>query len=513
MPTPPSHPRPAKAPQPGAWHAESATSVLRITPPSPAADPDSPKGRVPYAERSRVADAHRTLVAEAARALGITRFTLDNPMATGFFDFRSRYRDQPPVPEAEFYDGSRVSLESGLALLRSMVLREGPWARLCGADGFHVHVGERGEIYLVSGRPVPELSRRAGEVGLVVEPVARSPYDPALDEIEPALPADDAFWAEVRRLLAARGRLLLEERPVDHAFHWHRLHDTTELSGVRERLAPRARLALWPDLTEDIDAVRGALLRLESPALLVRQRPGDSPSEGPAQAWMGRTDLAYPPLPSGPGHLAALVPVEEADRRPLLAAAVPDADGVLRARRRTNETRGRRLRTYLGSLRRGEVVTGVVATGLDDIGVYVDLDERPGDGPTAGLGEGVGFLRVPEMSWSHFSDVDEVAPVGRRIRAEILDVDPDREMVSLSVKALLPDPWQAYVDVLAPGRVHTGTVERIVPFGVFVRVAGGVTGLVHGAAGPAVGERVRVRVTEFDLAGRRLGLTPVEGRE
>ncbi|MFJ9510862.1 S1 RNA-binding domain-containing protein [Streptomyces sp. NPDC101754] len=77
----------------------------------------------------------------------------------------------------------------------------------------------------------------------------------------------------------------------------------------------------------------------------------------------------------------------------------------------------------------------------------------------------------------------------------------------------MPDPWRAYVDVLAPGRVHTGTVERIVPFGVFVRVAVGVTGLVHGAAGPAVGERVRVRVTEFDLAARRLGLTWAQDRE
>ncbi|CAM5339418.1 S1 RNA-binding domain-containing protein [Streptomyces avidinii] len=183
---------------------------------------------------------------------------------------------------------------------------------------------------------------------------------------------------------------------------------------------------MWPDPTEDIEAVRAAVLRAERLALLVQQQPdGSIPGARIAEPWMGRTDHAYPMIRAGAGRRAGLVPPAPADRRPLLAGVLPDADGIVRARRRTDRTPADERRTLLGSPRIGDVVTGTVASGLHDVGVCVDLDLDPDQG----RGGSLGFLRVPETSWEYFEDLDEVAPIGRRIRAEVLDVDRDRERV------------------------------------------------------------------------------------
>ena len=189
---------------------------------------------------------------------------------------------------------------------------------------------------------------------------------------------------------------------------------------------------------------------------------------------------------------------------------MPDADGVLRARWRTNRTRADERRTLLGSLRVGDVVTGVVATGLDDVGVHVDLDDD--------LGCGLGFLRVPEMSWDHIGSVDDIAPVGREIRARIIGIDWAWERVNLSLKALRPDPLGLFAAARQVGETIPGRVTKLVPFGAFVRLAEGVEGLVHLAEladrqveGPedvvAVGDDVLATLISVDLERRRISLS------
>jgi small subunit ribosomal protein S1 len=252
--------------------------------------------------------------------------------------------------------------------------------------------------------------------------------------------------------------------------------------------------------------VRGERLQL-----LVRQYPGGGfHAARVAEPAMGRADVPNPQITAGPGHRAALVPLERADRRPLLAAVVPDGDRVLRARWRTNRTRADERRTFLSSLRVGDAVSGVIATGLNDIGVYVHLDDR--------LGRFLGFLRVPEMSWIRFDSVDDIAPIGREVRAEIISIDFAREQVSLSMKALQPDPWQHYADTHKGGDMVSGAVTKLVPIGAFVQVAEGVEGLVHltelvdhDVESPqevlAVGDQVRAAVLDVDRQRRRISLS------
>ncbi|MFF4445225.1 S1 RNA-binding domain-containing protein [Streptomyces sp. NPDC001502] len=482
----------------------------------------TPGAAVPFAVREQVAETFVAAARRFAPEAGTDRLTIDNPMARGFFSFRSRSapsapepaglfptgRPGPsgPLPPSGFHDGARVPFDTGLELLRAMLLRQGPWCRLYTEGGFFLHVGERHDLYIGGARPYEEAVAHARRSGLTVEPVERSPYDPALDETDPQPPADAAFWTAVHRLVAERGGVLVEERYVAGAHRWHRPATAAEITRVRELLTPRARLAVWPDLTDDIEAVRAAVLRSRRLELLVQQHPDGIPWARLAEPWMGRTDIAYPMIGSGPGSRAGLVPLAPADRRPLLAGVLPDADGVVRARWRTNRTPADERRTLLASLRTGDVVTGTVASGLDDVGVHVHLDlehER---------GWPLGFLRVPEMSWEYFEDVDEVAPIGRRIRAEVLHVDLGRERVGLSVRALHPDPWRAFAEALRIGDTLPGTVTKIIPFGVFVRIAPGVEGLVHetelsGRTFEA-GDDVRVTLLAVDLERRRISLSP-----
>ncbi|MFD9476073.1 S1 RNA-binding domain-containing protein [Streptomyces nojiriensis] len=482
----------------------------------------TPGAAVPFEVREQVAGTFVAAARRFAAEAGIDRLTIDNPMARGFFSFRfcsaqaapelaglfppDRPGSSGPLPPSGYHDGARVPLDTGLELLRAMLLREGPWCRLHTEGGFFLHAGERHDVYIGGARPYAEAAAHARRSGLTVEPVERSPYDPALDETDPQPPADAAFWTALHVLVAERGGVLVEERYVGGDHRWHRPDTAAEITRVRELLTPRARLAVWPDLTDDIEAVRAAVLGSERLELLVQQHSDGIPWARLAEPWMGCADMAYPMIGGGPGRRAGLVPLAPADRRPLLAGVLPDTDGVVRARWRTNPTPADERRTLLGSLRTGDVVTGTVASGLDDVGVHVHLDldhER---------GWPLGFLRVPEMSWEHFEDVDEVAPIGRRIRAEVLHVDLEWERVSLSAKALHPDPWRPFAEALHVGDTFPGTVTKIIPFGVFVRIAPGVEGLVHESefAGRTfeAGDDVRVTLLAVDRERRRISLSP-----
>ncbi|MER7822306.1 S1 RNA-binding domain-containing protein [Streptomyces sp. NPDC096097] len=488
----------------------------------------TPAAAVPFAVREQVAEAFVAAARHFAQQAGVDRLTIDNPMACGFFSFRVRsaprapelaelfpaYRPDPSGPPGPsgYHDGARVSLDVGLELLRAMLLREGPWCRLHAEGGFFLHVGERHDLYVGGATPHAEAAAHARRSGLTVEPVERSPYDPALDDIDRRPPADGAFWTEVHRLVAEHGGVLVEEQHVGGDRRWHRPTTAAEVTRVRALLTPRARPAVWPDLTDDIEAVRAAVLRSQRLELLVQQNSDGTLRARIAEPWMGRTDHAYPMITTGPGRRAGLVPLAPTDRRPLLEGVLSDADGVVRARWRSNRTPADERRTVLRSLRTGDVVTGTVVSGLDDVGVHVDLDLDLERDLEHERGCSMGFLRVPEMSWEHFEDLDEVAPIGRRIRAEILQIDLEWERVSLSVKALHPDPWRTFAGAHRVGDTFAGTVTKIVPFGVFVRLAPGIEGLLHESelAGRtcATGDDVRVTLLDVDLELRRISLSP-----
>jgi small subunit ribosomal protein S1 len=117
-----------------------------------------------------------------------------------------------------------------------------------------------------------------------------------------------------------------------------------------------------------------------------------------------------------------------------------------------------------------------------------------------------------------------VVEVGQEVTVEVLDVDMDRERVSLSLKATQEDPWRQFARTHAIGQIVPGKVTKLVPFGAFVRVEEGIEGLVHISE---LAERhveipeqvvqvngdVMVKVIDIDLERRRISLSLKQANE
>lgn len=166
---------------------------------------------------------------------------------------------------------------------------------------------------------------------------------------------------------------------------------------------------------------------------------------------------------------------------------------------------------FLNKLEKGQVRSGHVSS-IVNFGAFVDL------------GGVDGLVHVSELSWKHIDHPGEVVEVGQEVKVEVLDVDMDRERVSLSLKATQEDPWQMFARTHALGQVVPGKVTKLVPFGAFVRVEDGIEGLVHiselaqrhvDLADQVVGvnEDLFVKVIDIDLERRRISLSLKQANE
>ncbi|RDI18279.1 small subunit ribosomal protein S1 [Lentzea flaviverrucosa] len=163
------------------------------------------------------------------------------------------------------------------------------------------------------------------------------------------------------------------------------------------------------------------------------------------------------------------------------------------------------LHEFLSGLRPGEVLSGTVAA-VENFGVFVRLDK----GPAHPVFPGVGFVTWPEVTWRHVDDLSEAVRTGERITGEFLQYDTWNMEARLSLRALQPDPFQAFADITTNGQELHGPVTKVVPFGVFVQIADGVEGLVPDVD-LAVGDEVSVVVTEIDRERRRVVLASGRG--
>ncbi|MDN5571254.1 MAG: S1 RNA-binding domain-containing protein, partial [Propionibacteriaceae bacterium] len=135
-----------------------------------------------------------------------------------------------------------------------------------------------------------------------------------------------------------------------------------------------------------------------------------------------------------------------------------------------------------------------------------------------------GLVHVSELSWKHIDHPSEVVEVGNEVTVEVLDVDMDRERVSLSLKATQEDPWQTFARTHQIGHIVPGKVTKLVPFGAFVRVEEGIEGLVHVSELAerhveipeqvvAVNDDVMVKIIDIDLERRRISLSLKQANE
>lgn len=161
--------------------------------------------------------------------------------------------------------------------------------------------------------------------------------------------------------------------------------------------------------------------------------------------------------------------------------------------------------TFLNQLQKGQIRSGHISS-IVNFGAFVDL------------GGVDGLVHVSELSWKHIEHPSEVVEVGMPVTVEVLEVDMERERVSLSLKSTQEDPWQQFAREHKINAVVPGTVTKLVPFGAFIRVADGIEGLVHISELSEthveipeqvvqVGQEVSVKVIDIDLDRRRVSLS------
>lgn len=181
-------------------------------------------------------------------------------------------------------------------------------------------------------------------------------------------------------------------------------------------------------------------------------------------------------------------------------------NNVVLSRRAVLEHERREVRQrILDELEPGKVVEGVISN-IVDFGAFVDLDGIDG------------LIHISELSWSHVNHPSEVLNVGEKVTVKVLDIDRDRQRISLGLKQTQADPWQSVIETYQINDIVPGKVTKVVTFGAFVEIHAGVEGLVHiselaehHVENPREvvnqGDELEVRIIEIDPERRRLSLS------
>jgi small subunit ribosomal protein S1 len=178
---------------------------------------------------------------------------------------------------------------------------------------------------------------------------------------------------------------------------------------------------------------------------------------------------------------------------------------VLSRRAVLEEERKEARQQILDRLEKGQIVEGTISN-IVDFGAFVDLDGIDG------------LIHISELSWGHVNHPSEVLQIGEKVNVKVLDIDRDRQRISLGLKQTQEDPWQRVVSTYNVGDVLEGKVTKVVAFGAFVEVMEGVEGLVHiselaqhHVENPRdvvhPGDVGRVKILEIDEERRRLSLS------
>ncbi|HEY4584609.1 MAG TPA: 30S ribosomal protein S1 [Acidimicrobiia bacterium] len=183
----------------------------------------------------------------------------------------------------------------------------------------------------------------------------------------------------------------------------------------------------------------------------------------------------------------------------------PRNNVVLSRRAYLEEAQAEERNAFLDGLGEGEIRDGVISS-VVNFGAFVDLGGMDG------------LVHVSELSWQHVNHPGELVKVGDKVTVKVLEVDRDRERISLSIRQTSDDPWDVFAREHEVGDVVDGVVTKTVPFGAFVSVADGVEGLVHVSEiavhrveSPelelSIGQPVKVKITEKENERRRVSLS------
>ncbi len=181
-------------------------------------------------------------------------------------------------------------------------------------------------------------------------------------------------------------------------------------------------------------------------------------------------------------------------------------NNVVLSRRAVLEDERKEMRQgILDRLNPGDVVDGQISN-IVDFGAFVDLDGMDG------------LIHISELSWSHVNHPSEILEIGQTVQVKVLDIDRERQRISLGLKQTQSDPWQQVLEHYHEEDVVEGRVTKVVTFGAFVEILPGVEGLVHiselaqhHVENPrevvSQGDPVNVLILEIDGDRRRLSLS------
>lgn len=239
---------------------------------------------------------------------------------------------------------------------------------------------------------------------------------------------------------------------------------------------------------QEIDVVVERLGAPGNPALLAHRRVRESAAWDRVEAaFAARTPLQARVVGRVKGGLrvdigvSAFLPGSLVDIRPVrdLGAWVGQETEVVVVdcnRRRSNAVvsrsellkaeRQQRQAETLARLVEGEAATGTVKN-ITSYGVFVDL---------GGID---GLIKLTELSYGRVGNPSELVQAGQEVTAKVLRVEPEKERVALSLRAMHPDPWATITERYAPGDRVRGTVASVTDYGAFVRLEAGVEGLIH----------------------------------
>jgi len=178
---------------------------------------------------------------------------------------------------------------------------------------------------------------------------------------------------------------------------------------------------------------------------------------------------------------------------------------VLSHRLALDEERSKQREQTIASLIEGQIREGVVRR-TTDYGAFVDL------------GGVDGLLHISEMSWTRINHPSEVVKVGQKIHVVVLRLNPEAGRVSLGLRQILPDPWSGIERKYKVGEKVAATVSRLVPFGAFVQLDGGIEGIVPNTELSqrrvnrpedvvSVGESVEAKIIDIRPEERRMTLS------
>lgn len=162
-------------------------------------------------------------------------------------------------------------------------------------------------------------------------------------------------------------------------------------------------------------------------------------------------------------------------------------------------------RQILEQLEEGKIFNGIIKD-IKDYGVFVDI------------GGITGLVHVSELSWNRRDNVEKMYSLEQAVDVQVINYDPEKDRLSLSIKSLIPNPWELFINKTNSGDIISGEVKNIKDYGVFISIEDGIDGFVHISnisrdyiKNPndvvKVGDRLEARVLNIDPESKKIELT------